>query len=257
MKLYHWKIAPNPRRVRIFLAEKEIALPMEDVGGETQLRPDYIEKYGHALVPMLELDTGVCIWEAMAICRYFEDLHPDPPLMGVDATDRAIVEMWEGRAYEEGMLGGAEAFRNSHSAFKDRGLAGSAEPVPQIAQLIERGRGRLRRFYSQLERQLATNKFVAGERYTVRYHHAVRHRLREVDQQRYPARVCESEPLARVGLSPAQRERLKNIPAILSVSASPAPCRGPLCGDPRRFVPDHRDFGRGGSFVFVRRNRLD
>ena len=167
MKLFHWKIAPNPRRVRIFLAEKNIAVPMEDVGGETQRHPEYIEKYGHALVPMLELDTGACIWEAMAICRYFEELDPDPPLMGVDATDKAIVEMWERRAYEEGMLGGSEAFRNSHSAFKDRALVGSAEPVPQIPQLIERGRGRLRRFYSQLERQLSTNEFVAGPRYTV------------------------------------------------------------------------------------------
>jgi len=167
VKLYYWKVAPNPRRVRVFLAEKHIAVPMEDAGGETHLYPEYIEKYGRALVPMLELDTGTCIWEAMAICRYFEDLHPAPPLMGVDATDKAIVEMWERRAYEEGLLGAVEVFRNSHPAFKDRGLAGSAEPVPQIADLIERGRGRLRRFYSQVERQLEINEFVAGERYTV------------------------------------------------------------------------------------------
>jgi glutathione S-transferase len=140
---------------------------MEDAGGETHLRGEYVERYGRAVVPMLELDTGTCIWEAMAICRYFEDLHPDPPLMGVDATDRAIVEMWERRAYEEGMLGAAEAFRNSHPAFVDRGLAGSSEPVSQIAALIERGRGRLRRFYSQLDRQLAANEFVAGQRYSV------------------------------------------------------------------------------------------
>lgn len=167
MKLYYWKVAPNPRRVRIYLAEKDIAVPMEDVGGETHLHPEYIEKYGRSLVPMLELDTGTCIWEAMAICRYFEDVHPDPKLMGVDAKDKAIVEMWERRAYEEGLLGAIEVFRNSHPAFKDRGLAGSAEPVPQIADLIERGRGRLRRFYSQIDRQLATNEFVAGQRYTV------------------------------------------------------------------------------------------
>ena len=167
MKLYNWKVAPNPRRVRVFLAEKDIEVPMEDVGGEAHLHPEYIEKYGRALVPMLELDTGTCIWEAMAICRYFEKVHPDPPLMGVNATDGAIVEMWERRAYEEGLVGAIEVFRNSHPAFKDRGLAGSAEPVPQIDDLIERGRGRMRRFYSQLERQLATNEFVAGQRYTV------------------------------------------------------------------------------------------
>jgi glutathione S-transferase len=167
MKLYHWKAAVNPRRVRVFLAEKGTTVPMEDVGGETQLHPQFIEKYRHALVPMLELDTGTCIWEAMAICRYFEDLYPDPPLMGVDAADRAIVDMWERRAYEEGLLGAEEVFRNSHPAFKDRGLAASAEPVPQIPDLIERGRRRLRRFYSQLDQQLATNEFVAGQRYTV------------------------------------------------------------------------------------------
>ena len=167
MKLYHWRVAPNPRRVRIFLAEKSITVSMEDSGGETQLHPEYMEKYGNARVPMLELDSGTCIWEAMAICRYFEELYPAPPLLGVDAADRAIVDMWERRAYEEGILGAAEVFRNSHPAFKDRGLAGSVESVPQIADLIERGRGRLRRLYSQLDQQLATNEFVAGPRYTV------------------------------------------------------------------------------------------
>lgn len=167
MKLYHWKVAPNPRRVRMFLAEKGVEVPMEDVGGEVALQTDYCEHYPFALVPMLELDDGTKIGEAMAICRYFEELHPDPPLMGTDAKDKAVVEMWERRANEGGLLGGIEVFRNSHPAFKDRGLPGSAEPVPQIADLIERGRGRLRRFYPQLERQLATNEFVAGRRYTV------------------------------------------------------------------------------------------
>jgi glutathione S-transferase len=167
MKLYHWSVAPNPRRVRMFLAEKDISVPMEDVGQDANLRPEYAEKFGRALVPMLELDNGACIWEAMAICRYFEDLYPDPRLMGKDAADKAIVEMWERRAYEEGLLGAVEVFRNSHPAFKDRGLAGSSEPVPQIVDLVERGRGRLRRFYRQMEHQLATNEFVTGPQYSV------------------------------------------------------------------------------------------
>ena len=76
------------------------------------------------MVPMLELDDGTCICEAMAICRYLEELHPEPPLMGIDAKDRAMVAMWEKRANEEGMLPASELFRNTHPCFADRGLPG-------------------------------------------------------------------------------------------------------------------------------------
>ncbi len=168
MKIYDWHIAPNPRRLHIYLAEKGLKIPLEEVGGEdTRLIPSYVAKYPHAMVPMLELDDGTCIGEAMAICRYFEEIHPDPPLMGIDAKDKAIVEMWEKRANEEGMLPASELFRNTSPDFADRGLPGSAEPIPQVPELIVRAKARMARFYRKFDEQLATNEFVAGPRYTI------------------------------------------------------------------------------------------
>ena len=104
---------------------------------------------------MLELDDGTQIGEALAICRYFEALHPNPPLMGMDAKDAAVIEMWERRAYEDGLIGGAELFRNNHPRFVDRGLPGYADAVPQVQALVMRGRQRLRRFFQMFDQQLS------------------------------------------------------------------------------------------------------
>jgi glutathione S-transferase len=168
MKLYDWKPAPNPRRVRMYLAEKGIDVPTEEVGEGMALKRDYVARFDpYATVPRLELDDGTCISEAMAICRYFETLHPEPPLMGRDAKEKAVVEMWERRAYEGGMYGLSETLRNRHPAFRDRALPGVAETTPQIEALVERGRGRLRRFYATFDAELARNRFVTGPALTV------------------------------------------------------------------------------------------
>lgn len=168
MKLYVWHKAPNPRRLLIFLAEKGLEIPSEDVGAEgARLKPEYLARYPQATVPMLELDDGTQIGEAMVICRYLEELHPDPRLMGIDARDRAIVEMWERRAYEEGLIAVSEMFRNKHPLFADRSVAGSATPVPQVPALVERGAARLQLFFRKFDTQLAENDFVAGPRFTV------------------------------------------------------------------------------------------
>ena len=167
MKLYYWKPAPNPRRVLIFLAEKGITVPMENVGQGYVLRPDYVQRYAPAMVPMLELDDGTQIGEAMAICRYFEALYPQPPLMGTTALEAAVIDMWERRAYDLGLIGVQEIFRNTHPEFKDRSLPVYSEHLPQIPALVERGRWRLRQFYELFDAQLGANNFVAGPRYTV------------------------------------------------------------------------------------------
>ena len=136
MKLYNWQPAPNCRRVRMFILEKGMHMPeMEDVGDQSRLSENYIKIWPHALVPMLETDDGLRIGEAIAICRFLEDEHPEPNLMGRNGREKACIEMWERRAYDEGMIGAAEAFRNAHPAFIDRGLGGSLEPVPQIQAL--------------------------------------------------------------------------------------------------------------------------
>jgi glutathione S-transferase len=152
----------------MFILEKGLDMPeTKEVGYEFGLTADYTKTWTHALVPMLETGDGLRIGEAMAICRFLEEERLEPNLMGANGREKAVIEMWERRAYEEGMTGAAEVLRNSHPAFVDRGLQGSLEPVPQIPALIERGRGRLNRFYRKFEDQLRENRFVAGDRFTV------------------------------------------------------------------------------------------
>ena len=168
MKLYVWRKAPNPRRVLLFLAEKGLEIPTEDVGGDkARLRDDYVSRYPQATVPMLELDDGTQIGEAMVICRYLEELHPEPPLFGRDARERALADMWERRAYEEGLLAVAEIFRNRHPLFADRSVSGASEPVPQVPALVDRGRCRIALFWKKIDTQLEGRRFVVGDHYTV------------------------------------------------------------------------------------------
>jgi len=168
MKIYDWHIAPNPRRLHIYLSEKNLKVELVEVGQEDfTLASWFKQRYPHAMVPMLELDDGTQIGEAMAIARYFEETVPEPKLMGGDAKERAVVAMWEKRANEEGMLPASELFRNTHPAFCERGLPGAADAIPAIPELRERGRARLGRFFAKFDRQLADNEFVAGDHWSV------------------------------------------------------------------------------------------
>ena len=168
MKLYEWGAAPNPRRVRIFLAEKGIEVPTEDVGvpNSGDLKSEFLAAHPHRRVPLLELDDGTCIGEAMSICRYFEALHPDPPLMGRTPKEMALIDMWERIAEFEGLQAVSENFRNSRRTFTDRAIAGYANPLPQIPALIERGAVRTQMFFEKIDAQLAGNAFVAGDTYS-------------------------------------------------------------------------------------------
>lgn len=169
MIFYDWSIAPNPRRVRIFLAEKGIDLPTEQAGppDKAVLYPEFLDKHPHRRAPLLELDDGTCIVEAMAICRYLEELHPAPPLMGTDARERALVDMWERSAEQEGLAAASEVLRNTARSFSGRGVPGAPGPIEQIPALAERGRARLAWFFEKFDRQLADNEFVAGARFSV------------------------------------------------------------------------------------------
>ena len=168
MKLYVWNIAPNPRRVVIYLAEKGIEVPMEEVGipGKPALDPAFLEKAPYRRVPLLELDDGTLISEAMAICRYFEVLHPDPPLMGADALETARAEMWERMSEFEGLFAVAESFRNAKRSFAGRALPGIPGESLQIPELIERGRQRAVLYFDRLDARLGESRFLAGARFT-------------------------------------------------------------------------------------------
>jgi len=169
MKLYDFKHAPSPRRVRIFLAEKGLTVPMEtvDLVKKDQFRPEYRALNPACTVPSLVLDDGTVIGESAAICRYFEELHPEPNLLGRDAKECALIEMWNRWIEFNGYLRAADVLRNTEPRFADRGLPGLEGGVPQIPDLAARGHAALGRLYERLDGELANREFVAGPRYTV------------------------------------------------------------------------------------------
>jgi glutathione S-transferase len=161
MKLYNSPVAPNPRRVRVFLAEKNVQVPLEDVdiGNRVNRQPEFLKKNPLAGVPVLELDDGTFIAESVAICRYFEGLHPEPPLMGTDAADRAVVEMWNRRMEFAILQPIADAFRQRHEFFKGR-----IRQLPEYAELQKQNaEDNLKWFDSEL----ANRRYVAGARFSI------------------------------------------------------------------------------------------
>ena len=168
MKLYDYKMAPNPRRVRIFAAEKGIDLELVDIDLATkqQMTDDFKGVNSRLSVPALELDDGTIITESVAICRYLDEIQPEPALFGTGALGKAMVEMWHRRMELEGMAAVAEAVRNSVEFFKDRALAGPKN-YEQIPALAERALQRIDSFYEMMDARLAESEFVAGDAYTV------------------------------------------------------------------------------------------
>jgi glutathione S-transferase len=168
MKLYDYQLAPNPRRVRIFIAEKGISVPTVgvDLRAGEQFTPEFRSVNPECTVPVLEFDDGRRIAEVIAICVYFELAHPEPALLGVDPQDRAIVADWHHRIERQGFWAVGDAFRNSVAGLKGRALPGP-DDYEQIPALAERGRARTLRFFEMLDRQLAGRQFVASDRYTI------------------------------------------------------------------------------------------
>jgi glutathione S-transferase len=168
MKLYDYAPAPNPRRVRIFLAEKGVVVPtvQVDLRANEQFSAAFRAVNPDCTVPVLELDDGTRIADVLAICDYFEISQPEPPLLGVGALGRANVTSWQRRAEREGVFAVAESFRNSTPGFKGRALPG-ADDYEQIPALVERGRVRATSFFSVLDARLAESEFVAGEHYSI------------------------------------------------------------------------------------------
>jgi len=122
MKL-HESPSPNARRVQVFLKEKGIPAPESvrvDILGGENLSPEYRAKNPFGRVPALELDDGSFLTESIAICRYFEGIHPKPPLFGTTPLEQARIEMWNRRAELNFMMPVAQAFRNLSGIFKDR-----------------------------------------------------------------------------------------------------------------------------------------
>ena len=162
MKIYGHRSFGNPRRVAIFLDEKGVDLPFEpvDLGTGAHKTPDFLAKNPAGQVPVLELDDGTCIAETQAICRYLEDLYPEPNLMGVDSLERALIEMWQ-RRVEFGVFSSGRYYVRHCTPMGSR-----LEPV-QIPAWGELNREWAPEQMQSLDRRLAKSRFLSGERFSV------------------------------------------------------------------------------------------
>ena len=169
LKLYDFSLAPNPRRVRMFLVEKGVEIPSVQINTrEAEQFTDAFKAINpRCIVPALELDDGTVIVESVAICRYIEETHPTPALFGSDAKEKAIVEMWNRHAEFDCYGAAAQMVRNGAPMFKDRGVAGVPSGVPQIPALVDRGRQTMDRFLGLADDHLANNAFLAGENFSI------------------------------------------------------------------------------------------
>lgn len=162
MKIIETRSAPNPRRVRMFLAEKGLSVPFEEVdlmSGDLRT-PEFTLLNPLQRVPILLLDDGTAIAETVAICRYFEEVHPEPALMGRSPTQKASIEMWN-RRVELGLFHAvAQVFRHLHPSMAHL-------EVPQVAAWGEANRAKVREQLAILDRQLGQAAFVAGAEFSI------------------------------------------------------------------------------------------
>ena len=162
MKLFDGGRAPNPRRVRVFLAEKGIEVPLApvDMGAMEHKSAEIASRNPLQRLPVLELDDGTVICESVAICRYFEELHPEPALFGRGAVGKALVEMWQRRMEFNLLTPVAQAFRHIHPAMKEW-------EVPQIPEWGEANKPKAIEFLRILDAELADREFAAGDEYSI------------------------------------------------------------------------------------------
>src|SRR6202140_523984 len=167
LKLYHSTSSPNSRRVRIFLAEKGLTVPLVpvDLAKGEQHSDAYRAINPRRGEPTLVLEEDTAIDEVLAIWRYLEEAYPTPPLLGSTPKDKALVTMWERRAELEGFAAVMEGVRNASERLKGRAIAGPYD-YDQIPALVERSRLRVANFYADLDAPLAALSFVAGDHFS-------------------------------------------------------------------------------------------
>lgn len=163
MLLYHDTRAPNPRRVRIFFAEKGLTSDLElievSINTKANVAPEHLARHPLGLVPVLELADGRILRESIAICRYVEELHPEPPLFGADAWQRAMIEQWNRLAELEVLWPISQIFRNSHAFWQGR--------IRQSTEFADIMREQVRDRMAWLDRELASRRFAAGDAFSV------------------------------------------------------------------------------------------
>ena len=170
MKFFDFGMAPNPRRARIFMAEKGIEgveIIQIDLGDNREnVGDEYRSINPSCTVPALVLEDGTLISEYVAICRYFVEIQPNPPLMGRDEKEKAVVEMWQRQVELQGYMPAGEAFRNYNKRFAGRALAGN-DSYEQIPELVTRSRTRVERFFNLLNDHMESRKFIASDVFSI------------------------------------------------------------------------------------------
>ena len=166
--LYESKGSPNARRVRFFIAEKGLHIPMKpvDLGTKEQFSEAYKAINPRSQVPALALADGTVITEVLAIWRYLEEAYPHTPLLGTSAKTKALATMWERRAELDGFAPVMEGVRNAVAGLKGRALSGP-HAYDQIPELVERSKQRVANFYADFNERLASVPFVAGDEFSV------------------------------------------------------------------------------------------
>ena len=167
LTLYQSASSPNSRRVRIFLAEKGLDIPLVevDLGKGEQHTEAYRAINSRRVVPTLVIEDGTSIGEVPAIWRYLEERHPEVSLLGTTPKDQALIAMWERRVEQEGFASAMEAVRNQVPGLKERAVAGPHD-YPQIPALVDRSKHRLLNFYVDLDARLQESAFVAVDAFS-------------------------------------------------------------------------------------------
>ncbi len=166
MKFYDCRTAPSPRRVRMFIREKGLDIPVVEVDlrNQAQFDGDFLRKNPRATVPVLELDGGECIYDTLAICDYLESRYPEPPLIGKAPIERAQVLTWYARIVDDGFTAVSESFRNFVKGYRNNALTGQVG-YAQIPELV--GRQRALRFFEELDQRLTDREFVATDTFSL------------------------------------------------------------------------------------------
>lgn len=168
MKLYDFRRAPNPRRARMIVAEKEIDVQIVPVNlyAKEQLSAEFLAINPAGTLPVLETDDGSFLTETVAICHYLESRQPEPPLMGRGALEQALVLNWNNIVEQAGFFAVAEVLRNWSPGFRHHVFPGTVA-YDQLPVLIERGRKRTVQFFDRIEQRLEETPFLAGDNFSL------------------------------------------------------------------------------------------
>ena len=169
MKLYDFPPAANAQRVRVFMAEKGITLNSVElnVREDKQFAEPFNTMNPFHCVPFLELEDGTIIAESLAICRYLEELHPEPSLFGATAAERGVIEMWTRRFELDAFLPMLHAVRNHVPMFEGRVVPGTRTDLAQLPELVQRGTEMMGIFLDRVEPHFARNSFAAGDNFSI------------------------------------------------------------------------------------------